>query len=64
MRKVTTKPADRERRLQIFDKATQRQRRRQAVQRKARRGGDRGWTRAELYESPSDRLANAGEPEA
>jgi AbrB family looped-hinge helix DNA binding protein len=47
-----TAPAalDREQRLRVFDAATRRQAERQAgARRLPTAGGDRGWTRAELY---------------
>lgn len=41
---------DRARRLELFDRATDRQRARQpAARRQANGGGERGWTREELY---------------
>ena len=40
-------PEDRESRLRLFDQATERQRRRTSV--KAKRPGDRGWRREDLY---------------
>ena len=41
---------DLETRLRMFDAATERQKRRQAVGRKARPSRNRGWGREELYE--------------
>lgn len=46
-----TGPLDREARLKLFDQGTQRQREREAkLGASPRPGGDRGWTREELYE--------------
>ena len=38
-----------EMRLRLFDEASQRQQRRQALGRPAKKAGGRGWTREELY---------------
>jgi AbrB family looped-hinge helix DNA binding protein len=47
---VVPADVDREQRLRVFDAATRRQAERQAGARPRRKaGGDRGWTREELY---------------
>ena len=40
---------DREARLKLFDRATDRQRQRDARRPRRKRGADRGWTRDDLY---------------
>ena len=42
--------ADPQRRLKLFDAATERQRRRQAAGARRRARGGRGWTREDLYD--------------
>jgi AbrB family looped-hinge helix DNA binding protein len=54
---ASARPAtlDLQTRLQLFDEATKRQRRRQARRRRGRAPSSRGWTREELYVRGSQR---------